>query len=80
MQSYKVIEQKLRNLEPFRGNSLHAIKNLDLDRLEVYSYNTQIAIAYKLLGEGIFVTYFNPDKYSATTSRHQNLIRRAWGI
>ena len=79
MDSYKVIEQKLRNLEPFRGNSLHGMKNVDTDRLEVYSYNTTIGQALFIDGK-IVVDYFNANKYSVTTSRHQNLIRKAWGI
>lgn len=79
MQSYKEIEQRLRDLEPFRGNSLHAMKNLDLGCLEVYSYSTLIARAWPRNG-AIAVTFWNDRKYSVTTSRHQNLIRRAWGI
>jgi hypothetical protein len=79
MQSYKEIEQRLRNLEPFRGNSLHAIKNLDSNSLEVYSYSTLIATAHAPSSEKR-VYWLNQSKYSVTTSRHQNLIRRAWRL
>ncbi len=40
----------------------------------VYSYNTLIAIANP---EGMNL---DVHKYSTTTSRHQNLIRKAWNI
>ena len=79
MDNYKVIEQKLRNLVPFKGNSMSAYLNDDLQRLDVYSYGTLIARAYRNAGN-ILVTYFNFDKYSVTTSRHQNLVRKAWGV
>lgn len=79
MDNYKVIEQKLRNLIPFRGNSMSAYLNDDLQRLDVYSYGTLIATAYRNAGDTA-ITYFNQGKYSVTTSRHQNLIRKAWGL
>jgi len=72
--NYRTIATKLANREPFNGNSLRAYWSGSDYR--VVSYSTMIA-AY-LADES--KTYFNDTKYSVTTSRHQNLIRRAWGI
>lgn len=73
MDNYKVIEQKLRNLEPFRGNTMTAVYVGEV--YKIYSYSTLIAeignMGNKLL---------NDTKYSVTTSKHQNIIRRAWGV
>ena len=74
MDNYKVIEQKLKAYEPFRGNSLWATRSGD--EYSVYSYSTLIARA------SVNVLWHEVDsrKYSVTTSRHQGLIRRAWGF
>jgi len=72
MDNYKTIERKLRNLEPFKGNSLRAF--WDGGSYLVVSYSTAIASANSTERE------VTERKYSVTTSRHQNLIRRAWGI
>lgn len=77
--NYKTIEQKLRNLEPFRGNTMTAVWNENKGGLDVYSYNTCIGQALRINGQ-IVIDYFNRDKYSVTTSKHQNIIRRAWGV
>ena len=74
MDNYKTIERKLRNREPFKGNSMWA--RVEDDTYTVYSYSTKIA-----WHNTQFLTHFiSSDKYSVTTSRHQNLIRRAWAI
>ena len=71
MDSYKVIEEKLDGLVPFRGNSMSG--NWYNGRFIVWSYQT--AIGYSdVTGFGI-----SEDKYSVTTSRHQNLLRKVWG-
>ena len=70
MDNYKTIEQKLANREPFRGNSLTAYWSGEV--YNVVSYSTLIATAVQ---RGYWTT-FNERKYSATTSRHQNLIKR----
>jgi hypothetical protein len=77
--NYKTIQQKLRNREPFKGNSMSASR--DYGVYSVWSYNTLIA-DYKLgkLDDGEPRITFNETKYSVTTSKHQNIIRRAWGI
>ena len=77
MDSYKEIETKLANLEPFRGNSMTGLFD-EWGSYKVYSYSTQIAQAY-LTASGVR-GIMNNEKFSVTTSRHQNLIRRAWGL
>jgi hypothetical protein len=73
MDNYKTIATKLANLESFRGNSLNAFYFGGV--YKVYSYTTLIAevgnMGNKLVSE---------NKYSVTTSRHQNLIKKAWGL
>ena len=72
MDNYKTIEQKLANLEPFHGNSLSAYWNGGGYYVE--SYTTVIA-------RDMFGTKeVSSAKYSVTTSKHQNLIKRAWGL
>ena len=77
MDSYKEIDTKLANLEPFRGNSMMGLFD-EWGSYRVYSYSTQIAQAYPT-ASGIRAK-MNNEKYSVTTSRHKNLIRRAWGL
>ena len=72
MDNYKTIEQKLAEHLPFNGNSLTAF--WDGDTYKVFSYSTLIA-RVNPSGDHDIATR----KYSVTTSRHQNLIRRAWG-
>lgn len=77
MDSYKTIEHRLAKLEPFRGNSMTGKWE---DRFfRVYSYSTLIA-EWPLI-EGITgEVRFDGRRYSVTTSRHQNLIKKAWGL
>jgi hypothetical protein len=78
MDNYRTIQARLRDRIPFKGNSMWA----DFEEYEgetwytVYSYRTPIA------RQALATWHYqlNPEKYSTTTSRHQNLIRRAWGI
>jgi hypothetical protein len=72
MDNYKTIEQKLQTLTPFKGNSLSGYWDGEVFR--VFSYSTLIAVTQP---SGRVIA---SKKYSTTTSRHQNLIRRAWGI
>lgn len=74
MDNYKTVEQNLKNYLPIRGNSITA--NWDaLGNYQVYSYSTLIATSHR---DG--VNWLDARKYSVTTSRHQNLIRKAWGL
>jgi hypothetical protein len=74
MDSYRTIEQKLIEYKPFKGNSMWA--RHEGDEYVVYSYSTRIArCAMNVMWHDVPAR-----KYSTTTSRHQNLIRKAWGI
>jgi hypothetical protein len=78
--SYRAMETAIRNCVPFEGNSARGV--WEGDTYKVYSYRTLIATV-----EGSFagraghgVVELNTQKYSVTTSRLQNIIRRAYGI
>lgn len=76
MENYKTIETRLQNRQPFTGNSLRGYWDGVSGYYVVYSYNTLIAKIW----DGGGPRWVSPDKYSVTTSRHQNLIKRAWGL
>lgn len=72
MPNYKEIEQLLADLTPFKhAHSMSA--RIEGDTYRVLSYST-------LIGEYSFATnqwnYFNDSKYSVTTSKQQNILRR----
>lgn len=70
--NYAEVEQSLRTFHDFRGNSCKGYWYGT--EYHVYSYGTLIAVANAVTG-GIAM---NARKYSVTTSRLQNIIRRAW--
>ena len=74
MDNYKTIESKLAQHQTFTGNSLTARRG-SMGHYEVYSYQTCIA---RWFAGGL--PWVDSAKYSVTTSRHQNLIKKAWGI
>lgn len=80
--NYREISELLATLTPFKGNSCHATKEVTRTRMEyrVYSYSTLIAEAVWDGSEGELEKFLNERKYSVTTSRLQNLIRKAWGL
>ena len=82
MDNYKTIEKKLLNLESFSGNTMSARAEHSRGRFEykIYSYQTLVAVRTYDGLEGEWFDWLNPNKYSTTTSRHQNLIKRAWGV
>lgn len=78
--SYKSMETAIKNCVPFEGNSARGV--WDGETYKVYSYRTLIATV-----EGSFAgrdgrgeVELDTRKYSVTTSRLQNIIRRAYGI
>ena len=71
--SYKDMEQAIRLRVEFDGNSARGVLEAD-GEYRVYSYRTVIA-TYR---GG--VSWLDNEKYSATTSRLQNIVRRAWGV
>ena len=80
--TYATIPALLANLEPFKHGSAHATKDISRTRMEykVYSYSTLIASVVWDGSEGEYEKFLNAEKYSVTTSRLQNLIKKAWGI
>ncbi len=82
MDNYRTIATKLTELEPFNGNSLTAIKETTWGTMtyKVYSYGTLIAEKSWDGAEGEWTTWLNPTKYSNTTSRGQNLVKKTWGV
>lgn len=71
--SYRQMEDAIRERREFTGNSAYA--TLQAGVYCVYSYQTLIA-SYDVASSEVF---YNPRKYSNTTSRLQNIIKRAWG-
>lgn len=72
--TYKTIPALIATLTPFKHGSHSAYTDTD-GVYHVFSYSTEIASSIK--GD---VLYFNDRKYSVTTSRLQNIIRKAWAI
>ena len=75
MDNYTIIDLRLKHLNTFRGNSSWARIN-ENNTYEVYSYNTLIATKQLDTGE----SWVSDERYSNTTSRIQNLIRKNWGL
>ena len=75
--NYTQCERKAASLIPFKGNTMRGEwDERDNGTYLVYSYRTVIAKRDTLTG----YTWYNDAKYSRTTSRHQGVVRRAWGI
>lgn len=79
--SYRNMEHAIANRLEFTGNSARGY--YDGEEYVVVSYNTTIARATRLTVAGAMrdgELWVNPKKYSVTTSRLQNIIKRAWGL
>lgn len=78
--SYRAMETAIKNCQPFEGNSARGVWEGDV--YTVYSYKTRIfTVEGSMAGRaGHGIAELNAEKYSVTTSRLQNIIRRAWGI
>lgn len=82
--SYRNMEEAIRNRVEFTGNSARGY--WDGEEYIVVSYNTAIAKANRVTVVGATRNevegglWLNPNKYSVTTSRLQNIVRRAWGV
>jgi hypothetical protein len=72
--TYKTMPSLIANRVPFTHGSCHAFIE-DNGNYVVYSYSTLIA---GITASG--AKQLNATKYSMTTSRLQNIIRKAWGI
>lgn len=70
--NYEQVAKAIRNMQEFRGNSCFGqwLGGVYL----VTSYWTTIAKYDSTTGE----VWVNPDKYSQTTSRLQNIVKREW--
>lgn len=83
METYETIPNLIANLKPYRHGSSMAIWEYDPELAQrvysVYSYETRIALVYRhRTGEQI--AKLDRSKYSVTTSRLQNIIRKAWEL
>lgn len=76
MITLKQAETALRFREPFNAGNLSA--RISGGVYEVFSYYTLIAVS----APDRFTDFAEvmPEKYSVTTSKHQNIVRRAWGL
>lgn len=74
--NYAQVERAIANREKFEGNSCRGY--YDNGEYVVLSYSTRIAVVAGAERGG--EVWLNPNKYSVTTSRLQNIIRRAWGL
>jgi hypothetical protein len=72
MDNYKTIATKLANREQFRGNTMTGYQNGET--YVIFSYDTPIAWFYQGGWE------LDSRKYSVTTSKHQNIIKRSLGL
>lgn len=77
--TYKTIPSLIATRTPFTHGSAHAFIDTD-GRYRVFSYSTEIAHSLSPFNDGVHVNHLNEAKYSMTTSRLQNIIRKAWGI
>ena len=73
--NYRQIETAIRECKPFAGNSARGVWNSIDGYYRVYSYGTLIATIMPYTTAHYTI---NARKYSVTTSRLQNIIKRAW--
>lgn len=71
--NYREIPGLLQSLSAFDGNSMSARKNSN-DEYWVYSYSTPIA----LIDPQKDIYQLNARRYSTTTSRQQNIVRKVF--
>tara|TARA_R110002153_G_C13164479_1_gene483418 strand:+ start:131 stop:361 length:231 start_codon:yes stop_codon:yes gene_type:complete len=76
MDNYKAIQEKLASRQNFRGSSMSGAW-LDSTQYVVFSYASEIA-RIDLLTE--FEGEVPCVRSSTTTSRHRNLVKKAWGL
>jgi hypothetical protein len=75
----KILAQK----EPFNSGNFYAVRRCNglgmfTEWLDVYSYETLIATYNLELYSGI--VFEDAYDYSKTTSKHANIVKRAWGV
>lgn len=74
--TYRDMEERIRLMDSYAHGSSVGVRGPR--EYAVVSYNTPIAAA-RLTDSGEWEYRMTSRKYSATTSRLQNIIRRAWG-
>ncbi len=72
--TYKTIPTLIATCTPYKHGSSYAYVD-QYGNYQIVSYSTLIATAHT---DG--KTYLDTSKYSMTTSRLQNIIKRAWGL
>lgn len=72
--NYTELARRVGNFESYTHGSSHAIRSGDT--YTIVSYSTPIAVAE--LQDGKFVCRMLNRKFSTTTSRLQNIIRKEW--
>ena len=72
----RTVEKNLQAFKTCRASNLLAVKDEGEFTYTIYSYATPIC-KIRLYGE---VIYFDCRYYSPTTSRHQNIVRKAFNI
>ena len=84
IKTLKEADQLLNKAQSFNAGSLTAIADETRTRCEyrVYSYGTKIAEAVWDGSEGDWQFFIEPNAYehSKTTSKHTNIVKRAWGL
>lgn len=72
--NYDQIAYRMGALLPFKGNTMSGAWSDDGETFTVWSYRTIVAEYDAATGRA----WINHKRYSTTTSRHQNIVRRAW--
>lgn len=77
--TYRTMPELIATRTPFTHGSAHAYTDTD-GRYRIFSYSTEIAHSLSPFKDGVYANHLNESKYSVTTSRLQNIIRKAWAI
>lgn len=73
--SYNQMTDLIKREADFKGNTMSAYHDPSGNYI-IKSYETEIARVHSSDG----FKHFVPKFYSRTTSRHQGIVKRAWGI
>lgn len=73
--SYNQMTDLIKSESDFNGNTMSAYHDPSGNYI-IKSYDTEIARVHTSDG----FKEFHPKKYSVTTSKHQGIVRRAWGL
>jgi hypothetical protein len=78
-QNYKEIEKRIEGMREFNGHSLCGVFNQyeTTTHYSVYSYD-RVELLYVCIDRDGALVWFNKHRFSVTTSKHQNLVERAF--